>query len=236
MPALGQPSCMEPSVLCWMRVSSETADTGASIADLRQMHCLDSIEVPPAMSLAAVSTKSDASLSLHPCKKYIIYDDGQKTGQYMTCAYAVSEQLCWLPCLQCSGVYGIPLALIAARLQCTRWKTPGKTHSRIMLQVHGYFSALICLQLVTVRQVEQCVMQSSKHLRLLADDQDIFLVVRTLSRLRTYLKELAAGTVEAPEPNPAPGHRKLLRQIRERTHWLAWAIAGEDERQVKCSC
>ena len=68
-PALGQPFCMELSVLYWMRVSSETAATGALDAGMCQVHCLDRIEVPPAMSLAAVSTRSDAYLSLHSCMK-----------------------------------------------------------------------------------------------------------------------------------------------------------------------
>ena len=109
---------------------------------------------------------------------------------------------------------------------------PDGSHSLAVLQVHGYLSALVCLQLVTIRQIQHCVRHTARSLRLLANGQDSLLFVSALSRLRTHIKELAAGTVDAPEPNPVPQHDMILHKVRERVYLLAKGSCNAEARQV----
>ena len=104
-----------------------------------------------------------------------------------------------------------------------------------MLQVHAFCSALICLEAVTLFQVQQYVLLNLPRLPLLAEGGDQRVVARTLARLRSYLKALSAGDVEAPEPVPEPDHRQVMHRVRGRKYLLAKSTFGEDHRQVTTS-
>ena len=104
-----------------------------------------------------------------------------------------------------------------------------------MLQVHAFCSALICLQVVPLCTIQQYVLLNLPRLPLLAEGGDQRMVARTLARLRSYLKALSAGDVEAPEPVPEPDHRQVMRRVRGRKYLLAKSPFGKDHRQVTTS-
>ena len=108
----------------------------------------------------------------------------------------------------------------------------GNSDDCSMLQAHAFCSALICLEVVTLYQVQQYVLLNLPRLPLLAEGGDQRVVARTLARLRSYLKALSTGDVEAPDPVSEPKHRLIMRRVRGRTCLLAKSTFGEDHRQV----